>query len=94
MSRLAADPNRKLFIQKEKLPLWECWDYKTFYMTVRKQNTELDKRHRRDEDKYILYMSSSETFDNIDTPENAMKMGYERANKLYNRRLKSKPNMV
>jgi len=94
MSRLAQDPNRKIFVKKDNLEAWECWDYKTFYMNIRKQNQAHDIKLGRDENKYVLYMSSSETFDNIDTPELAMQKGYGRAKELYNLRLISKPFML
>jgi hypothetical protein len=68
--------------------------YKTFYMTIRKQTLPLDEEKNRDPNKYILFMSSTEIFDDIETPELAMQKGYERANFLYSERLKSKPNKL
>ena len=36
------DPKRKKFIKKDGYYCWECKDYKTFYMTIRKTNLETD----------------------------------------------------
>ena len=91
MSRLAADPNRKIFVKDDDFETWVCRDYKTFYMTIRKQDLEYDIEKNRDPSKYVLQMSSSEIYDNIDTPELAMQKGYSRAEELYKLRLKSKP---
>ncbi len=91
MSRLAKDPKRKVFVKSEGYETWQCWDYKTFYMTVRRQDMETDKKYKRDKNKYLLYMSSTEIFENIDTPELAMKKGYERADEIFDIRLKSSP---
>lgn len=87
MSRLAKDPNRKIFVKSEDREMWECLDYKTFYMTIRKQGLEYDSKKNRDPSKYVLQMSSSEIYDNIDTPEMAMQKGYQRADQLYQERL-------
>lgn len=94
MSKLDRDPNRKIFVKKDGLDLWECWDYKTFYMNIRKQDQLLDEKKGRDKNKFVLCMSSTDIFDDIDTPELAMQKGYERAKELYNLRLKSKPYML
>lgn len=94
MSRLAKDPSRKRFIQKGDFQCWQCWDYKTFYMTIRLQSTDYDRKANRHPNKYILSMSSSETFEDIDTLEEAMEKGYKRAEELYKMRLKSKPNKL
>jgi len=94
MSKFSENPNRKLFIKKPDFMCWECLDYKTFYMTIRKQDQHIDLKSNRDENKYRLFMSSNDTFDDIETPELAMQAGYERANFLYKERLNSKPNMV
>lgn len=94
MSKLSNDPTRKKFIKRDGYEVWECKDFKTFYMTIRKQALPLDENKNRDPNKYILYMSSTEIFDDIETPELAMQKGYERANFLYSERLKSKPNKL
>lgn len=94
MSKLSNDLSRKKFIKIDKCEVWECKDYKTFYMTIRKQSLPFDEKKNRDPNKYILYMSSTEIFDDIETPELAMEKGYERANFLYSERLKSKPNKL
>lgn len=94
MSRLSQDPNRKIFVKKENFEVWECKDYKTFFMTIRKQSQVHDMKLGRDENKYVLHMSSTEIFDNIDTLELAMQKGYERAKELFNLRLKSKPGIL
>lgn len=101
MSKLSNDPTRKKFIKRDGYAIWECKDFKTFYMTIRKQALPLDEKKNRDPNKYILYMSSAEIlrflteiFDDIETPELAMQKGYERANFLYSERLKSKPNKL
>ena len=94
MSKLSNDPTRKKFIKTDGCEVWECKDYKTFYMTIRKQDLPLDEKKNRDPNKYILYMSSSEIFDDIETPELAMQKGYERAEELYKMRLKSKPGKL
>ena len=88
------DPNRKKFIKSDEYEVWKCLDYKTFYMTVRLQSTEMDKKHNRDPKKFTLYMSSSEIFSDIDTAEEAIKKGYKRADELFEMRLKSKPYKV
>ena len=94
MSKLSADPKRKKFIKQGEYEVWKCLDYKTFYMTIRLQSTEMDKKNNRDPKKFTLYISSSEIFDNIDTAEEAMKKGYKRADELFEMRLKSKPNKL
>jgi hypothetical protein len=94
MSKFSENPNRKLFIKKPDFMCWECLDYKTFYMTIRKQDQHIDRKSNRDENKYRLFMSSNDTFDDIETPELAMQVGYKRANFLYKERLNSKPNML
>ena len=94
MSKLSNDPTRKKFIKRDGYEVWECKDFKTFYMTIRKQALPLDEKKNRDPNKYSLYMSSTEIFDDIETPELAMQKGYERANFLYSERLKSKPNKL
>lgn len=94
MSKLDRDPNRKIFVKKDDLDLWECWDYKTFYMNIRKQDQLLDEKKGRDKNKFVLFMSSTDVYDDIDTPELAMQKGYERAKELFNLRLKSKPCML
>ena len=94
MPKLSQDPKRKKFIKQGEYDVWKCLDYKTFYMTVRLQSTEMDKKHNRDPKKFTLYMSSSEIFDNIDTAEEAIKKGYKRADELYKMRLKSRPNKL
>tara|TARA_E500000318_G_C3540236_1_gene204318 strand:+ start:690 stop:971 length:282 start_codon:yes stop_codon:yes gene_type:complete len=90
--KLSKDPSRKKFIKREGYHLWECKDYKTFYMTIRKQALPLDLEKNRDPNKFTLYMSSSEIFSDIDTAEKAMKKGYKRADELFEMRLNSKPN--
>jgi hypothetical protein len=94
MSKLSADPKRKKFIKQGEYEVWKCLDYKTFYMTIRLQSTEMDKKNNRDPNKFTLYMSSSEIFSDIDTVEEAMKKGYKRADELFEMRLKSKPNKL
>jgi len=94
VSKLSQDPKRKKFIKSDGYEVWKCLDYKTFYMTVRLQSTEMDKKNNRDPNKFTLYMSSSEIFDNIDTAEEAIKKGYKRADELYKMRLKSRPNKL
>ena len=69
MSKFSEDPNRKLFIKKPDFMCWECLDYKTFYMTIRKQDQHIDRKHNRDENRYRLFMSSNDTVDDIETPE-------------------------
>ena len=91
MSKFSENPNRKLFIKKPDFMCWECLDYKTFYMTIRKQDQHIDRKSNRDENKYRLFMSSNDTVDDIETPELAMQAGYERANFLYKVRLNSSP---
>lgn len=91
MSKFSENPNRKLFIKKPDFMCWECLDYKTFYMTIRKQDQHIDRKSNRDENKYRLFMSSNDTVDDIETPELAMQVGYERANFLYKERLNSSP---
>jgi hypothetical protein len=91
MSKFSEDPNRKLFVKKPDFMCWECLDYKTFYMTIRKQDQHIDRKSSRDENKYRLYMSSNDAYDDIETPELAMQAGYERANFLYKERLNSSP---
>lgn len=91
MSKFSEDPNRKLFVKKPDFMCWECLDYKTFYMTIRKQDQHIDRKSSRDENKYRLYMSSNDAYDDIETPELAMQTGYERANFLYKERLNSSP---
>jgi len=91
MSKFSEDPNRKLFVKKPDFMCWECWDYKTFYMTIRKQDQLVDRKYNRDENKYYLYIRADYTFDNIETPEIAMKLGYEKANLLYKEGLNSNP---
>jgi hypothetical protein len=94
MSKFSENPNRKLFIKKPDFMCWECLDYKTFYMTIRLQSAEIDRKNNLDPNKFTLYMSSSEIFSDIDTAEEAIKKGYKRADELYEMRLKSKPNML
>lgn len=94
MSKLSNDPTRRKFIKKGEYEVWVCKDFKTFYMTIRKQNHCIDRKYNRDENKYVLCMSSTDIFDDIETPELAMQKGYERANFLYSERLKSKPNKL
>ena len=94
MSKLSQDPKRKKFIKQGEYEVWKCLDYKTFYMTIRLQSTEMDKKNGRDSNKFTLYMSSSEIFSDIDTAEEAMKKGYKRADELFEMRLKSKPNKL
>ena len=91
MSKFSEDPNRKLFVKKPDFMCWECLDYKTFYMTIRKQDQHIDRKSSRDVNKYRLYMSSNDAYDDIETPELAMQAGYERANFLYKERLNSSP---
>ena len=94
MAKLSQDPKRKKFIKQDEYDVWKCLDYKTFYMTIRLQSTEMDKKNNRDPNKFTLYMSSSEIFSDIDTAAEAMKKGYKRADELYEMRLKSKPNKL
>ena len=91
MSKFSDNPDRKIFIKQENFENWVCKDYKTFYMTIRKQVHSYDNKCNRDETKYILYMSSSEVMENIETPEEAMQMGYARAGVLFNDRINSSP---
>tara|TARA_R110000787_G_scaffold186402_1_gene298108 strand:+ start:732 stop:923 length:192 start_codon:yes stop_codon:yes gene_type:complete len=63
-------------------------------MTVRLQSTAMDKKNKRDPNKFTLYMSSTEIFPDIDTSEEAIKKGYKRAAELYEMRLKSRPNKL
>ena len=49
MSKFSDDPNRKLFIKSADFEAWQCWDYKTFYMTIRKQDQLVDRKYNRDE---------------------------------------------
>jgi len=89
--KLSQDPKRKKFIKCDGYEVWKCLDYKTFYMTVRLQSTEMDRKENRDPKKFTLYMSSSEIFSDIDTAEQAIKKGYKRADELYKMRLNSSP---
>lgn len=92
--KLSQDPSRKKFIKRDGYQVWECKDYKTFYMTIRKQSLPTDQVNNRDPNKFTLYMSSSEIFSDIDTAEEAIKKGYKRADELFEMRLKSKPNKL
>lgn len=94
MSKLSQDPKRKKFIKQGEYEVWKCLDYKTFYMTVRLQSAEIDRKNNLDPNKFTLYMSSSEIFSDIDTAEEAIKKGYKRADELYEMRLKCKPNKL
>ncbi len=94
MSKLSEDPKRKKFIKQGEYEAWKCLDYKTFYMTIRLQSAEIDRKNNLDPNKFTLYMSSSEIFSDIDTAEEAMKKGYKRADELYEMRLKCKPNKL
>lgn len=92
MSKLKNDKNRIKFIKDAEYDVWECKDYKTFYMTIRKQDQVIDEKNNRSKDKFLLFMSSTEIFDNIDSVDQAMQKGYARAEELYKKRLKSRPN--
>ncbi len=94
MPKLSQDPKRKKFIKQGEYEVWKCLDYKTFYMTIRLQSTEMDKKNNRDPNKFILYMSSSEIFSDIDTVQEAITKGYKRADELFEMRLKSRPNKL
>jgi hypothetical protein len=91
MSKLSSDPTRKKFIKLGEFNVWECKDYKTFYMTIRKQETVMDASVGRDPNKYCLATSASEIFDEIDSVEEAMKLGYKRSDELWDMRLDSTP---
>ena len=88
------DPKRKKFIKKDGYYCWECKDYRTFYMTIRKTNLETDIKKGRNPNDYILVTSVPEYFDGFKTPEEAMKKGYKRSDELFEMRLKSKPYKV
>ena len=88
------DPNRKKFIKVEGYNCWECKDYRTFYMTIRKTDLETDIKKGRNPNEYILVTSVPEYFDGFKTPEDAMKKGYKRSDELFEMRLKSRPLSV
>lgn len=46
--KLSNDPTRKKFIKRDGYEVWECKDFKTFYMTIRKQALPLDEKKNRD----------------------------------------------
>ena len=53
MSKFSDNPDRKRFIKVEGFDNWQCMDYKTFYMNVRRQDQHIDECHKRDKNKYI-----------------------------------------
>ena len=93
MSKFSENPNRKLFVKSDDYDTWQCMDYKTFYMNVRKQDQHIDECRGRDKDKYVLFLSSGLTKIDLDTPELAFQEGYKTANELYQARLESKPKI-
>ncbi len=88
------DPNRKKFIKKDGYYCWECKDYRTFYMTIRKTDLETDIKKGRNPKEYMLTTSVPEYFEGFKTPEDAMKKGYKRSDELFEMRLKSRPLSV
>ena len=88
------DPNRKKFIKVEGYNCWECKDYRTFYMTIRKTDLETDIKKGRNPKEYMLTTSVPEYFEGFKTPEDAMKKGYKRSDELFEMRLKSRPLSV
>ena len=88
------DPNRKKFIKKDGYNCWECKDYRTFYMTIRKTDLETDNKKGRNPEEYMLVTSVPEYFEGFKTPEDAMKKGYKRSDELFEMRLKSRPLSV
>ena len=88
------DPNRKKFIKVEGYNCWECKDYRTFYMTIRKTDLETDIKKGRNPEEYMLVTSVPEYFEGFKTPEDAMKKGYKRSDELFEMRLKSRPLSV
>ncbi len=93
MSKFSDNPDRKRFIKVEGFDNWQCMDYKTFYMNVRRQDQHIDECHKRDKNKYILYISCGTEKINFNTPELAFKAGYKIADELYQRRLSCKPKI-
>ena len=85
------DPKRKKFIKVEGYNCWECKDYRTFYMTIRKTDLETDIKKGRNPEEYILTTSVPEYFEGFKTPEEAMKIGFKRSDELFQMRLKSRP---
>ena len=88
------DPNRKKFIKVDGYNCWECKDYRTFYMTIRKTDLETDIKKGRNPEEYMLVTSVPEYFEGFKTPEDAMKKGYKRSDELFEMRLKSRPLSV
>ena len=88
------DPNRKKFIKVEGYNCWQCKDYRTFYMTIRKTDLETDIKKGRNPNEYILVTSVPEYFDGFKTPEDAMEKGFKRSDELFEMRLKSRPLSV
>ena len=88
------DPNRKKFIKKDGYYCWECKDYRTFYMTIRKTDLETDIKKGRNPGEYMLVTSVPEYFEGFKTPEDAMKKGFKRSDELFKMRLKSRPLSV
>ena len=88
------DPNRKKFIKVEGYNCWQCKDYRTFYMTIRKTDLETDIKKGRNPEEYMLVTSVPEYFEGFKTPEDAMKKGFKRSDELFEMRLKSRPLSV
>ena len=88
------DPNRKKFIKVDGYNCWECKDYRTFYMTIRKTDLETDIKKGRNPEEFMLVTSVPEYFEGFKTPEDAMKKGFKRSDELFEMRLKSRPLSV
>ena len=73
---ISKDPSRQVFVHQSN-DCWLCRDYKTFYITIRPTNLEMDKQQGRDPNHYVLCFSNGNIIDGINGLPKAFTTGYE-----------------
>ena len=73
---ISKDLSRQVFVH-ESNDCWLCRDYKTFYMTIRPTNLEIDKNKGRDPNHYVLSISNGVIIDGINGLPKAFTTAYE-----------------